>query len=127
MRTMNEMKLRRSVRRTLSELTHYEDPFHGDVTAREFAEDAREEEAKYNDEFGIALDLMDWHGGQWSALYSLASTWNAGYLATGGQIEDAITELERSLARAEKGGNEKDSEDLIILIDELQRILSGNV
>jgi hypothetical protein len=44
----------------------------------------------------LALKLLDWHGGQWSPLYRVGSTWLAGkkLLNNDEDIQEAIQELE---------------------------------
>ena len=52
------------------------------------------EKVAFNSKKDIALKLLEWHGGQWSPLYSVGSTWLAGKEVPPDIIEDAIKELE---------------------------------
>ena len=45
----------------------------------------------------LALELLEWHGGQWSPLYSVGSSWFAGKDVPNNIIEDAILELEENI------------------------------
>ena len=46
----------------------------------------------------LALKILDWHGGQWSDLYSVGSSWLAGHDVPSENISGAISELEKELA-----------------------------
>ena len=52
------------------------------------------EKVSFNSKKDLALKLLEWHGGQWSPLYSVGSTWLAGKEVPPNIIEDAIKELE---------------------------------
>lgn len=52
-----------------------------------------------NDKENLALALLDWHGGQWSALYSVGSTWLAGKEVPTRSIENAIEEIENLIKK----------------------------
>jgi hypothetical protein len=43
----------------------------------------------------LGARLLEWHGGQWSGLYSLGSTAYAGRTVTREQIDAGLVELER--------------------------------
>lgn len=65
--------------------------------------------------------LYSWHGGQDSAVYSLASTGSDDYVSAS-MIDRALTELEQDLREA-KGVSKKDKRDLGTVIDELSGVL----
>lgn len=66
----------------------------------------------------IALAAMDWHGGQGSMVYSLASTAHAGKLVSPAMLDAAVAELEANKPLP-KGYSKKDRKDLDDLIGEL--------
>ncbi len=70
---------------------------------------------------GVATQLYNWHGGQWSGVYSLASTGDHD-LVSPAMIERAISELEQDRSKIK---NRKDKRDLGNLIGELDMVLSS--
>jgi len=50
------------------------------------------------DDPSIVREIMDWHGGQGSNLYSVGSTWNAGRPVDADAAEEAYDELDRKKA-----------------------------
>ncbi len=70
----------------------------------------------------LALRVMDWHGGQGSMVYSLASTGYAGKLVSPSMIDAAVGELERDLA----GANAEEKRDLDEIIGELDGVARGS-
>lgn len=65
--------------------------------------------------------LYSWHGGQGSAVYSLASTGSSDYVSAS-MIDRALTELRQDLRKA-KGISAKDKKDLKTVIEELSGVL----
>ena len=51
-------------------------------------------EKKANNKRDLALKLLEWHGGQWSDLYSVGSSWLAEHDVPNEKIVGAIKELE---------------------------------
>ena len=51
-------------------------------------------EKKANNKRDLALKLLEWHGGQWSDLYSVGSSWLAENDVPNEKIVGAIKELE---------------------------------
>lgn len=70
----------------------------------------------------LALKAMDWHGGQGSMVYSLASTAYAGHLVSPSMIDAAIVELEQDRRGEHDKGDRKLAEDLANLIGELDDV-----
>ena len=70
---------------------------------------------------GVAEQLYNWHGGQWSGVYSLASTGDHD-LVSPAMIERAISELEQDRKRVK---SRKDKRELDNLISELDMVLSS--
>lgn len=59
------------------------------------------------DENGIALELLDWHGGQGSDLYAVGSSWYAGYKVDALAVWGALWELKDAV----KYYSDKDDEE----------------
>lgn len=54
------------------------------------------------DEEGLALELMDWHGGQGSAAYAVGSSWHAGKKVDTDLVREAADELRSVVRQAKK-------------------------
>ena len=52
---------------------------------------------EFNSRKELAYKLLDWHGGQWSPLYSVGSSWSAGKDVPREIVEQAIQELEDNI------------------------------
>jgi len=70
----------------------------------------------------LALKLLEWHGGQWSPLYSVGSTWLAGKDVPSEIIYEAIEELE-DIVQKKVNYPDTISEDNIIEVKKLQNEL----
>ncbi len=64
----------------------------------------------------LALEAMNWHGGQGSYVYSLASTAMNDYVSPS-MIDAAVNELERDLSKIKKKSDRKELENLIGELD----------
>lgn len=82
-----------------------------------------------NDKEDIALALLDWHGGQWSALYSVGSTWLAGKEVPTRAIENAIKEIEDLIKKKVNypdAISEGDIQDLTAIQNRLKQEITTN-
>lgn len=74
----------------------------------------------------LALKLMDWHGGQFSPLYSVGSSWLAGKDVPNNIIEEAIKELE-DIAQKKVNYPQNITDENIMEIKQLQQELKRNM
>lgn len=69
--------------------------------------------------YRIAMHCMDWHGGQWSGLYSVGSCLLGNHPVDGEQLERARQEAKEELERAKALSDFKAISDLSILTMQL--------
>lgn len=77
----------------------------------------------------LALKLLDWHGGQWSPLYSVGSSWLAGRDVPSDVIQEAIQELEdiaQKKVNYPETVTEQNISEVRMLQEELKQNLSNN-
>lgn len=88
------------------------------------AEDAQREEMNIEFPQDLALELMNWHGGQGSALYSLASSTLAGHPVSLSMMDNALSDLEHLERKEDWRRSEEDQNSLDELIFQLQELIN---
>jgi hypothetical protein len=80
-----------------------------------------------NNKKELALKLLEWHGGQWSGLYSVGSMWLAGRELTDNEpIQRAIRELE-DIAQKKVNYPETITDENIAEVRNLQNLLKQEI
>lgn len=61
---------------------------------REASKESKIKISQVDNKKELAIELLEWHGGQWTSLYSVGSSWIAGEEVPSKVIKEAISELE---------------------------------